>query len=274
MFDDYQHVAERSARSQRSAAVASVAAHVIVGSLVLWLLTLPRSYGAFEQIRRTSNASLVWLASPGPGGGGGGGGNQTKTAAPVKDVGKDRLTVPAARTEPTPAEKPKDPPVEPLTIPVQTMAAATEITPGVVDPTPATESTQGSGSEGGAGSGADGGSGAGRGSGLGPGSGGGTGGGVYRLGSGVTTPQLVREVKPSYTADAMRAKKQGAVLLECVVLPDGTVGDVKIVQSLDAVFGLDEEAIKAAKQWKFLPGRRFGEPVPVLVKIELQFTLR
>jgi hypothetical protein len=47
-----------------------------------------------------------------------------------------------------------------------------------------------------------------------------------------------------------------------------------IVQSLDKLFGLDEEAIKAAKQWKFMPGCRFGEPVPVLVKIELQFTLR
>jgi TonB family protein len=154
------------------------------------------------------------------------------------------------------------------------MAAATDATPGVLEPTDPTESTQGPGSAGGAGSGAGGGSGAGHGSGLGAGFGGGTGGGLYRIGSGVSSPQLVREVKPSYTADAMRAKKQGVVLLECVVLPDGTVGDVKVVQSLDKVFGLDEEAIKAAKQWKFLPGRRFGEPVAVLVKIELEFTLR
>jgi TonB family protein len=37
--------------------------------------------------------------------------------------------------------------------------------------------------------------------------------------------------------------------------------------------GLDEEAIKAAKQWKFAPGTRNGEPVPVMVSIELTFTL-
>ena len=31
-----------------------------------------------------------------------------------------------------------------------------------------------------------------------------------------------------------------------LLLPDGTVGDVQIIRSLDPVFGLDQEAIKAA----------------------------
>jgi protein TonB len=87
-------------------------------------------------------------------------------------------------------------------------------------------------------------------------------------------PRLIREVKPQYTADAMRAKIQGTVLLECVILPDGTVGRVEVVRSLDPTFGLDQEAIKAARQWRFVPGTRFGEPVAVLVTIELTFTLR
>jgi len=71
----------------------------------------------------------------------------------------------------------------------------------------------------------------------------------------------------------MRAKIQGSVVLECVVQTDGTVGDVRVVRSLDVTYGLDEEAIKAAKQWKFAPGTRNGEPVPVMVSIELTFTL-
>ena len=54
----------------------------------------------------------------------------------------------------------------------------------------------------------------------------------------------------------------------------GTIGDVKIIQSLDKVYGLDEEAIKTAKQWRFQPGRRPSQPVPVFVQIELSFTLR
>lgn len=98
--------------------------------------------------------------------------------------------------------------------------------------------------------------------------------GVVRIGSpGVTIPRVLKEAKPQYTADAMRAKIQGSVVLECVVLTDGTVGDVKVIRSLDATNGLDEEAIKAAKQWKFAPGTRNGEPVPVMVSIELTFTL-
>jgi hypothetical protein len=47
-----------------------------------------------------------------------------------------------------------------------------------------------------------------------------------------------------------------------------------VLRSLDPVFGLDQEAVKAAGQWRFAPGTRFGEPVPVLITIELQFTLR
>jgi hypothetical protein len=46
------------------------------------------------------------------------------------------------------------------------------------------------------------------------------------------------------------------------------------VKSLDSSFGLDQEAVKAAKQWGFRAGSRFGEPVAVLVTIELTFTLR
>jgi protein TonB len=72
----------------------------------------------------------------------------------------------------------------------------------------------------------------------------------------------------------MRAKVQGVVLLECVVQTDGGVGNCSVQKSLDSSFGLDQEAIKAARQWRFRPGTRMGEPVPVLVTIELTFTLR
>ena len=99
-------------------------------------------------------------------------------------------------------------------------------------------------------------------------------GAVFRPGNGISPPRLLREVKPQYTAEAMRAKIQGTVWLEVVVLPDGTVGDIRITKSLDPVFGLDQQAIDAARQWRFAPGTRFGEPVPVLVGLELYFNLR
>jgi TonB family protein len=189
--------------------------------------------------------------------------------------GKEKITVPVAeKPKPVPDPPKPEPPPEQLVIPAQTMAAAPVEAPGVIKPdAPVTES-QGAGKEGGAGTGTGSGIGPGQGSGLGPGFGGGTGGGAYRPGSGVTLPSVIREVKPAYTADAMRAKVQGSVWLECVVMPDGSVGEVKVTRSLDPIFGLDQEAIKAAKMWRFRPGMRQGEPVPVIITIELTFTLR
>jgi TonB family protein len=81
-------------------------------------------------------------------------------------------------------------------------------------------------------------------------------------------------VKPQYTADAMHAKIEGVVVVECVVMPDGTVGEVALVRSLDPTLGLDQEAIRAAKRWRFVPGKKQGQPVPVLVTIELAFRLK
>ena len=93
-------------------------------------------------------------------------------------------------------------------------------------------------------------------------------------GSGVIAPRLLAQVRPRYTADAMRARIQGIAALEAVVLPDGTVGDVRIVRTLDRTFGLDQEAVAAVKQWRFVPGTRSGRPIPVIVSVELTFTLR
>jgi periplasmic protein TonB len=209
---------------------------------------------------------LVWLAQPGPGGGGGGGNRAPDPPKKAEAPGKDKISVPVVKEpEPTPQPVEEPPPVPQLNIPVQTSAAATVASPGVLDSGAASTST-GSGTGAGAGSGT--------GSGLGPGTGGGFGGGAFRPGNGVEIPQLVRQVKPSYTSEAMRAKVQGVVLLECVVQTDGSVGNCSVQRSLDQAFGLDQEAIKAARQWQFRPGRRQGEPVPVLVTIELTFTLR
>ena len=160
---------------------------------------------------------------------------------------------------------------------MQTLASGTVPSAGVIDisaPAAPGNTSQGSGSGGGAGTGTGTGVGSGQGSGLGAGFGGGTGGGVYRPGSGVTNPQLLTQVKPQYTTEAMRAKIQGKVWLEVVVMPDGRPGDIRVVRSLDRTFGLDEEAIKAMRQWRFRPGVRQGQNVPVAVTVEMEFTLR
>ncbi len=92
--------------------------------------------------------------------------------------------------------------------------------------------------------------------------------------AGVVPPKVVREAKPVYTPEAMKAGIEGVVQLECVVLADGTVADVRVVRALDATYGLDEQAVKAAKQWRFKPGKKDGKVVPVLAQIEMTFTLK
>jgi protein TonB len=92
--------------------------------------------------------------------------------------------------------------------------------------------------------------------------------------NGVTNPQVLHQVKPLYTSDAMRAKIQGDVVLHCIVEKDGSVGEVRVVSSLDQVHGLDDEAVRAAKKWRFAPATKNGHAVPVLVSIGLTFTLR
>ena len=89
---------------------------------------------------------------------------------------------------------------------------------------------------------------------------------------GVKPPVLVKEVKPQYTDDAKTRRVQGNVEVEAVVKTDGTVGDVTVTKSLDPQ--LDEEAVKATKQWRFRPGTKDGNAVDVLVHIELTFTLK
>ncbi len=98
----------------------------------------------------------------------------------------------------------------------------------------------------------------GSGSGIGPGSGGGTGGGPYRPGSGVTPPELLKEVRPEFTEEARRLGITGDVVLEIVVRADGSVGDVKVLEGLGG--GLNRNAIEAVKQWRFSPARRQGAP--------------
>ena len=97
---------------------------------------------------------------------------------------------------------------------------------------------------------------------------------MYKPGKDVTAPKLVHEVKPRYTEEAKQARIQGMVTMDVVVLENGTAGDVSVTKSLDTEYGLDNEAVKAAKQWLFEPGRKDGKAVAVVVTVEMSFALK
>jgi len=88
----------------------------------------------------------------------------------------------------------------------------------------------------------------------------------------VTLPRVRAEVRPRYTADALVRQVEGTAWVEALVLRTGVVGSAILVKSFDP--DLDAEALAAARRWRFYPGTRNDQPVPVLVTIELTFTLR
>ena len=96
---------------------------------------------------------------------------------------------------------------------------------------------------------------------------------VYASGNGVSPPVPVKSVSPNYTSEALSRKIAGTVLLEAVVLPNGTVGNVIVVRSVDPYFGLDEQAFRAMKQWEFKPGLKDGKPVAVRARVEMMFVV-
>ena len=85
---------------------------------------------------------------------------------------------------------------------------------------------------------------------------------VYAPGDGVSLPQVTKQVKAEYTAEAMQNRIEGKV------------GDVKVTESLDTIYGLDRNAVAAMKQWEFKPGMKDGKAVAVRVHVLINFTLK
>ncbi len=234
---------------------------------------------------RFDSMPLVFVALPGPGGGGGGGGLRQRTPPPKAErEGVRSISSPLpVRRPPKPIEaapNPPEPKPEPLkaerlpmiVAPIIAMPADARSRSGILEQTTAENDSRGSGSGGGAGTGTGTGIGEGEGAGVGRGSGGGTGGGVYRPGSGIEPPRLLREVKPDYTEDARLRRLEGEVVMEIVVQRDGSVGDLRIIRGLGG--GLNERAAQAVRQWRFSPARRLASPVDVIVEVSVEFKLR
>lgn len=90
---------------------------------------------------------------------------------------------------------------------------------------------------------------------------------------GIVGPRVTRSVEPKYTREAMREKITGEVELELVIDTNGRVDRARMLKSLDSRYGLDEQAFIAARQWQFTPARMNGTPVPITVRIVLEFKL-
>jgi len=94
---------------------------------------------------------------------------------------------------------------------------------------------------------------------------------TFRLGGGITKPEPISTPEPTYTEEARKVHMQGVVVLHVIVQADGSVSHMSITRSLGA--GLDEEALKTVKSWRFKPATKDGKPVNVWVDVEVNFQL-
>lgn len=82
--------------------------------------------------------------------------------------------------------------------------------------------------------------------------------------------QLLHRVEPVYPAEARLLRLQGTVILAAMVMEDGTVRDVKVVEGPPE---LAPSAVDAVKYWRYEPYKLDGKPVENEIGIKIDFKL-
>jgi len=88
---------------------------------------------------------------------------------------------------------------------------------------------------------------------------------VSLVGPGVTPPQAVRVVNPHWPHGSLT----GTVVLDVVLLEDGTPRIVRILRSLRT--DLDDIAVEAFAQWRFSPAQKDGRAIKVRMNAAVRF---
>lgn len=96
--------------------------------------------------------------------------------------------------------------------------------------------------------------------------------GAYRIGNGVTAPALLSRVEPEYSNVARKLRVMDAtVVLRLIVEPDGSARDIRVLRPMG--YGLEEKAMEAVQKWRFKPGFKDGNAVPVEAQIQTNFRI-
>ena len=98
--------------------------------------------------------------------------------------------------------------------------------------------------------------------------------GTYVAGiGGIGFPKCASCPDPSYSDQARAAKVSGIVVLHLIVTAEGRAENIQVKRSLG--YGLDEQAVEAAGNWRFQPAAGpDGKPVPVWIDIEVTFRIK
>ncbi len=93
-----------------------------------------------------------------------------------------------------------------------------------------------------------------------------------RVGGNVAAASLINKFAPSYPAAAKAAGLQGAVILDAVISADGAVESLS-VSNPEIDPDLARAAVEAVSQWRYKPTLLNGNPVEVMTKVTVNFTL-
>lgn len=97
-----------------------------------------------------------------------------------------------------------------------------------------------------------------------------------QLGAPITPPNAdaahLNNPAPAYPRLSRRLREQGVVLLEVLIMPNGSVGDIRIQQS-SGYSRLDETALEAVQQWRYEPARRGSEAIAYWYLQPVDFSL-
>lgn len=77
---------------------------------------------------------------------------------------------------------------------------------------------------------------------------------------------------PKYPVVSRRLGEQGRVLLDVYILPDGSVGEIKLKRS-SGYARLDEAGLDAVRRWRYVPAHRGNEPIPYWYVQPVTFSL-
>jgi TonB family protein len=84
-------------------------------------------------------------------------------------------------------------------------------------------------------------------------------------------PQLIQKTEPEYSDEARLAGLEGTVQLSATITEQGVPQDMRVIKSLG--LGLDEQALAAIQQWRYMPGTFEGRPVPAPITLPVEFRL-
>jgi TonB family protein len=94
---------------------------------------------------------------------------------------------------------------------------------------------------------------------------------LQSVGGRITEPKKTRNVAPVYPRAAIDERKQGVVILDATVSPQGCVSAAEVVRGVDV--RLDAAALAAVLQWEYTPTLLNGVPVPVMMTVTVNFKL-